>query len=66
MSPIRGETKPLSLERPRRAREAFVEYSIAERQRRQDSGVDFDQRLFQEAVELITRKLQRMEEEGKA
>jgi hypothetical protein len=63
MSPIH-EARPLSLERPQRAREAFAEYCVAERKRREDSGVPFDRRLFDEAVELVVRKLQRLEDEG--
>ena len=63
MSPT-PEVRPLSLERPQRAREAFDEYSAAERKRRQDSGTPFDQSLFDEAVELVMRKLKRLEDEG--
>ncbi|KOR30881.1 hypothetical protein TI04_03660 [Achromatium sp. WMS2] len=58
--------KPLNLERPKSAREAFVEYSTMECQRRQDSNADFNQQLFDEAVDLIIRKLQRLEDEGRA
>lgn len=64
--PPTDEARPLSLERPPRAREAFAEYSIAERKRRQDSDMTFDQDLFEEAVDLIMRKLQRLEDEGLA
>lgn len=66
MPPLDDDNKPLSLGRPKRAREAFVEYSTAERQRRQDSGADFDPGLFDEAVELIVRKLKKFEIEGRA
>jgi len=66
MSPTDDGPKPLSLERPQRAREAFAEYGAAERKRRQDSGATFDQGLFDEAVELVMRKLQRLEDEGLA
>lgn len=67
MSPSNDEAKPLSLDRPQRALDSFVEYCVSERQRRQDSNMDdFNLRLFDQAVELITRKLKRLEYEGRA
>lgn len=66
MSPSDDEAKPLSLDRPQRALESFVEYCVLERQRRQDSNTDFNLRLFDQAVELISRKLKRLEYEGRA
>lgn len=66
MPPLDEENKPLNLGRPQRARDAFIEYSNAERQRRQDSGISFDPRIFDEAVELIVRKLKKFETEGRA
>lgn len=61
-----NKTQPLSLERPQRAREAFLEYAVTERQRRQDSEINFNQVIFDAAVKLIERKLERMEAEGQA
>ena len=60
------EDKPLHFDRPQRALDAFAEYGTSERQRRQDSGEDFNPRLFDQAAELIIRKLQRLENEGRA
>jgi hypothetical protein len=60
------EVKPLNLERPQRAQEAFAEYSAVERQRRETSGEAFDGALYDEAVALVLDKLQRLEEEGRA
>lgn len=66
MPPLDYEDKPLNFDRPQRALDAFAEYSLSERQRRQDSGGDFNPRLFDQAVELIVRKLKRLEHEGRA
>ena len=63
------ETRPLSLQRPQRATESFSEFSAAERERRQNSGEEFDLALFEEAVDLVMRKLGKFdasEEEGRA
>ena len=43
---------------------AFFEYSTDELQRRRDSGDEFDEPCFHEAVELVLRRLQHLEEEG--
>jgi hypothetical protein len=45
------------------AREFFV-YCHAERERRLNSGEAFDQQAFDEAVELVLRKLRTLAEEG--
>lgn len=42
----------------------FFEYSTDEMERRRDSGDEFDESAFQEAVELVLRRLRHMEEEG--
>lgn len=60
------DAKPLSLERLQKVRDVFIEYTVAERQRKQDSETDFNQAIFDAAVNLIERKLWRMEEEGQA
>ena len=63
------ETRPLSLQRPQRATESFSEFSVAERERRQNSGQKFDEVLFDESVDLVMRKLRKFEvseEEGRA
>ena len=42
----------------------FLAYSKAERKRRLNSGEAFDQAAFDEAVELVMRKLSTLAEEG--
>ena len=58
--------RPLSLHNPQRATEAFAEYRDGERERRRNSGEDFDQALFDEAADLVMRKLEKLEQEGLA
>ncbi len=60
------DTRPLNHHTPQRAVEAFTEYSDVERERRNNSGEAFDQTLFDEAVDLVTRKLEKLEQEGLA
>ncbi len=60
------KTRPLSLHHPQRATEAFAEYRDTERERQRNSGDDFDQSLFDEAADLVMRKLEQLEEEGLA
>ena len=42
----------------------FLEYCEEERERRRDSGEAFDEDLYQEAVELVLRRLRHLEQEG--
>ena len=42
----------------------FLAYSNAERERRLNSGEAFDQAAFDEAVQLVMRKLRTLGEEG--
>ena len=42
----------------------FFEYSTDELERRRDSGDEFDESAFHEAVELVMRRLKHLEEEG--
>lgn len=42
----------------------FFQYSQDELQRRRDSGDELDESVFHEAVELVLRRLQHLEEEG--
>jgi hypothetical protein len=60
------ETRPLSPHRPQRPTESFSEFSIAERERWQNTGEEFDLALFDEAVDLVIRKLRKFEDEGLA
>ena len=61
-----NEARPLSLHRPQRATESFAAFSQEERERRLNSGDEFDQALFDEAVGLVIRKLEKLQEEGLA
>ncbi len=58
--------RPLSLHHPKQATEAFADYRNIERERRRNSGEEFDPALFEEAAELVMRKLQELEEKGLA
>jgi len=49
---------------PSEAALAFVEYTNDERERRRNSGEDFDEEFFQQAVDLVLRRLQTLHEEG--
>ena len=49
---------------PSEAAQAFVEYTKEEGERRRNSGDDFDEDLFQQAVDLVLRRLQTLHEEG--
>jgi hypothetical protein len=60
------ETRPLSLHRPQRATESFAEFGADERARRQNLAGTFDEALFDAAVDLVLRKLQKLEQEGLA
>ncbi len=42
----------------------FLAYCNAERERRLNSGEAFDQQAFDEAVEIVLRKLRALAEEG--
>ena len=42
----------------------FLNYCEAERERRLNSGETFDQEIFDEAVEMVMRRLRTLAEEG--
>ena len=42
----------------------FFEYCTDESARRRDSGDEFEESVFQEALDLVLRRLQHLEEEG--
>ena len=58
--------RPVGLHRPQRASECFEEYAEAEKDRLKSFGDAFDADLFDEAVDLVRRKLKKLEEEGLA
>jgi hypothetical protein len=60
------DRRPMSTHPPQGASESFAEYTATEKARRQDSGEEFDRDLFDEAVDLVARKLKKLEDEGLA
>ena len=58
------DRSPLGLHGPQRPGESFAEFCGAEAERRKNSGEEFDSALFDEAVDLVMRKLQKLEDEG--
>lgn len=42
----------------------FLEYCEEERERRRDSGAAFDEVLYQEAVDMVLRRLRNLEQGG--
>ncbi len=61
-----SSTSPLNYKAPAKAVEAFAEYISAERERLTNSGEEFDPGLFDEAADLVSRKLEKLEQEGLA
>ncbi|HIP53706.1 MAG TPA: hypothetical protein EYH03_06830 [Chromatiales bacterium] len=59
-------SKPLSKAKLRGPIQDFQTYCEIERERRRNSGEEFDEELFDEAVELVVRRLEMMEERGRA
>ena len=60
------QDRPLNLHAAQRPSESFAEYCAAEFEHRKNSGDEFDEELFTEAVDLVVRKLRNLEEEGRA
>jgi len=58
--------RPLSLNNPQRATDTFAEYLEIERERQRNSDEKFDDALFDEAADLVLRKLKQLEDEGLA
>ncbi len=59
-------SKPLGKAKLRGPIQDFKSYCKAELERRRNSGKEFDEDLFNEAVELVVRRLEVMEERGQA
>ncbi len=64
--PTSEEPRPLNLHRSQLAPDAFAEYCVSERERRRNAGEGFDPTLFDETVELVLKKLRKLEQEGSA
>jgi hypothetical protein len=60
------ESRPLNLKRPKRTSENFAYFIKNERERLLNSGGEFDEAMFDEAVDLVLRRLQTYEDEGLA
>ena len=58
--------KPLNKATLRGPIHDFQAFCETEVERRRNSGEDFDQSLFDEAMELVIKRLQLMEERGQA
>ena len=56
--------KPLNLAERRTTIEEYVRFCAQEKERRMNSGADFDEQAFDAATELTLRKLKMLEDEG--
>ncbi|MCU7938860.1 MAG: nodulation protein E [gamma proteobacterium symbiont of Bathyaustriella thionipta] len=56
--------KPLNMTERQTTIEEFTNYCHEEKERRMNSGEDFNESAYQEAKELTLRKLQVLEDEG--
>ena len=55
---------PLDSDDPQGTAREFLDYCEEERERRRDSGEAFDEALYQEAVDMVLRRLSHLEQEG--
>ncbi len=60
------EDRPLDRHTGQRPSEQFADFCAAELEHRRNTGEGFDEALFQQAVDLVVRKLQTLEDEGRA
>jgi len=58
------DPKPLNMTERQTTIEEFTSFCHQEKERRMNSGEDFDEKAFEEAKELTLRKLQVLEDEG--
>ncbi len=58
------DPKPLNMTERQTTIEEFTSFCHQEKERRMNSGEDFDEKAFEEAKELTLRKLQILEDEG--
>ncbi len=56
--------KPLNMTERKTTIEEFTHFCHEEKERRMNSGEGFDEKSFEEAIELTLRKLQVLEDEG--
>ncbi len=57
-------TKPLNMTERRSTIEEYTQFCLEEKERRMNSGADFDEQSFDEATELTLRKLEMLADEG--
>jgi hypothetical protein len=62
--PANDNLKPLNMAERRTTIEEFTSFCLEEKERRMNSGDDFDEQIFEEAKELTLRKLKVLEDEG--
>ena len=65
MSPESGN-KPFAAGGPNAASEVFRKYCEAEFERRANTGDDFDEAPYREAMEMVLKRLRHLEAEGLA
>lgn len=58
-----NEDKPSGAAERRGPLQDFLAYCEAEFERRRDSGVDFEEAPYREAMDLVVRKFQALDEE---
>ncbi len=58
------ESKPLNMTERQTTIEEFIHFCHEEKERRMNSGKEFDENAFEEAKQLTLRKLQVLEDEG--
>lgn len=58
------DPKPLNMTERQTTIEEFTSFCHQEKERRMNSGEDFDEKAFEEAKDLTLRKLQVLEDEG--
>lgn len=58
------DPKPLNMTERQTTIEEFTSFCHQEKERRMNSGEDFNEKAFEEAKELTLRKLQVLEDEG--
>ena len=56
--------KPLNMTERRTTIEEFTSFCLEEKERRMNSGEEFNEQAFEEAKELTLRKLKVLEDEG--
>lgn len=59
-----NDPKPLNMTERRTTIEEFTQFCTEEKERRMNSGEEFDEQAFDEARELTLRKLKMLEDEG--